>query len=143
MVNHTPTLDRTFAALADPIRRQVVTRLLTHSATASELAGDHAISLPGFLKHLRVLEDAGLVRSEKVGRARICRVNAAPLQEAEAWMTEQRQFWEKQLDSLARYLEQSGKESLEWPKRRIASKSDADSRRRPNASTRRGPRPRR
>jgi DNA-binding transcriptional ArsR family regulator len=104
MVNH--SLDQTFSALADPIRRSVVTRLAAGEESVSALADGHPISLPAFLKHVRVLERAGLVRTVKRGRVRRCRLDAARLREAEGWLQEHRLFWERQLHSLERFLRQ-------------------------------------
>ncbi|MCI0686913.1 MAG: metalloregulator ArsR/SmtB family transcription factor, partial [Sporichthyaceae bacterium] len=104
MVNHQPALDRTFAALADPVRRAVLERLRNGEATVSELAHPHPISLPAFLKHVGVLRRAGLVSDRKVGRERRCRLAAQPLEAAGNWITQYRRFWGRQLDSLERYL---------------------------------------
>lgn len=97
-------LDAAFQALSDPIRRSVLVQLVRGEAAVSELAGGYAISLPAFLKHVRVLESAGLVSTRKVGRVRYCRHAPSQLAAAEAWMREHRQFWELQLDRLDRYL---------------------------------------
>jgi DNA-binding transcriptional ArsR family regulator len=86
MVQYSTTVDRTFAALADPTRRAVVERLGSGSATISELAEPFGISLTGMKKHVRILEDAGLVTTEKVGRARRCSLAPRPLVHVEAWM---------------------------------------------------------
>jgi len=104
MVNHAP-LSNTFAALADPTRRAVVERLARQGeASVSELAFDHDMSLPAFLKHVRVLEDAGLLTSAKTGRVRRCRLAPRGLAEAERWLHAHRAFWEGQLRSLDRFL---------------------------------------
>lgn len=83
-------LDSLFHALADPTRRAVVQRLVRGEATASELAGPFAMALPSFMKHLRVLEAAGLIATEKKGRARVCSLSPAGLARAEAWFEAQR-----------------------------------------------------
>ena len=98
-------LDRTFAALADPTRRAILLRLAQGETTVSELAGPFAVSLPAISRHLRVLERAGLLQQYKVGRVRRCRLQAAPLQQANGWLDFYRQFWAGQLDALADYLE--------------------------------------
>jgi len=104
MVNYQPLTD-TFAALADPTRRAVVERLATRGeAPVSALASEHEMSLPAFLKHVRVLERAGLLTTSKVGRVRRCRLAPLPLAEAERWMHAHRAFWEAQLESLDRFL---------------------------------------
>jgi DNA-binding transcriptional ArsR family regulator len=86
MVQYSTTVDRTFAALADPTRRAVVERLGSGSATISELAEPFGISLTGMKKHVRILEEAGLVTTEKVGRSRRCSLAPRPLANVEAWM---------------------------------------------------------
>ena len=98
------SLDQTFGALADPIRRSVVTRLASGGESVSALAAGHSISLPAFMKHVRVLERAGLVRTVKRGRVRHCQLDAARLDEAERWLQDHRIFWERQLASLERFL---------------------------------------
>ena len=100
------TLDRVFAALADPTRRGVLDSLSGGSLGVSELAAPHGMSLPGFMKHLRVLEDAGLIAREKEGRVVSCELSAAPMKVASAWMLRYEKFWSDNLDSLARYLYQ-------------------------------------
>jgi DNA-binding transcriptional ArsR family regulator len=100
------TLDRVFAALADPTRRQVLDALGQGSLAVSELAAPHGMSLPGFMKHLRVLEDAGLIARNKEGRVVSCELSAAPMQQAAAWMQRYERFWSEKLDALARYLYQ-------------------------------------
>jgi DNA-binding transcriptional ArsR family regulator len=101
------SLDQTFSALADPIRRSVVSRLTAGEESVSGLAAGHPISLPAFMKHVRVLERAGLVRTVKRGRVRHCRLDAVRLAEAETWLQEHRIFWERQLASLERFLRQN------------------------------------
>ena len=102
MVNQ--SLDRVFQALADPTRRGMVERLVRGPASVSELSRPLAMSLPAVMQHLQVLEDAGLVRSEKTGRVRTCRVEPDALRAAEAWVTGQRTAWETRLDRLGDYL---------------------------------------
>ena len=107
MVNHMvqqERLDRVFAALADPTRRQVLTRLGTGPATIGELAAPAAMSLTGMTKHVRVLEGAGLVVTEKVGRARRCRLGEERLEDAMAWIGFYQRLWERRLDGLEAYL---------------------------------------
>lgn len=98
-------LDRTFAALADPIRRAIVARLARGEATVGELAEPFAVSRPAISKHLRVLERAGLVRRTPEGRISRCELDASPMQAAAAWVERYRVFWEGRLDALSRYLE--------------------------------------
>ena len=97
-------LDLAFQALADPARRSMVERLTRGTASVSELAAPLAMSLPAVMQHLQVLEAAGLVRSEKVGRVRTCRIEAATLQLAETWISERRAAWLARFDRLADYL---------------------------------------
>ncbi|KNG94923.1 ArsR/SmtB family transcription factor [Pseudaestuariivita atlantica] len=94
-------LDSFFGAMADPTRRAVIERLTQGPAPVSELHAPHDIALPTFLKHLRKLEDAGLVRSEKRGRVRTVHIEAAPLAVAEDWLARQRRVWEGRLDRLS------------------------------------------
>ncbi|MDM0046027.1 metalloregulator ArsR/SmtB family transcription factor [Variovorax dokdonensis] len=99
-------LDRVFAALADRTRRGVLQALGTGEHTVSELAEPHGMSLTGFMKHLRVLEDAGLVARTKQGRVVSCVLSPAPLQEAAVWLSRYEQFWTERFDALGRYLDQ-------------------------------------
>lgn len=108
MVKHVPNqrgaLDRVFRALADGTRRDMVERLVRGPATVGELAAPTHMSLPAILQHLRVLEDAGLVRTEKHGRVRTCQIEPAALRTAENWIGGQRTAWEHQLDALGELL---------------------------------------
>ncbi|CAB3639346.1 ArsR/SmtB family transcription factor [Achromobacter pestifer] len=97
-------LDRIFSALADGTRRRVLADLEQGTASVSELARPHAMSLPAFLKHLRVLEDAGLIARAKDGRVVSCTLSPEPMQAASNWLARYEKFWNGQLDSLARYL---------------------------------------
>ncbi|MCZ6452911.1 MAG: metalloregulator ArsR/SmtB family transcription factor [Alphaproteobacteria bacterium] len=105
MVNYSP-LDRTFAALADPTRRAILSRLALGEANVSELAEPFTISLPAISKHLRVLEDAGLLVRRKEGRTHHCHLRTDPLGDAVEWIEEARRFWGDRLDALAELLEQ-------------------------------------
>jgi DNA-binding transcriptional ArsR family regulator len=104
MLNQSAALDRMFQALADPTRRVMVERLARGPASVSELAKPLTMSLPGVVQHLAVLEASGLVRSEKVGRVRTCRIDPKALQTAEQWITARRTIWERRLDRLGEYL---------------------------------------
>jgi DNA-binding transcriptional ArsR family regulator len=106
MLNQGPALDRMFHALADPTRRAVVERLTRGPASLSELAKPLRMSLPSVLQHLQVLEASGLIRSEKVGRVRTCRIEPAALRSAEDWIAGQRALWEGRLDQLDVYLKE-------------------------------------
>jgi DNA-binding transcriptional ArsR family regulator len=104
MLNQRAPLDRLFQALADPTRRGMVERLSRGPAPVSELARPLAMSLPAVVQHLQVLEASGLVRSEKVGRVRTCRIEPTALRTAERWIAERRTSWERRLDRLGEYL---------------------------------------
>jgi DNA-binding transcriptional ArsR family regulator len=93
-----------FQALADPSRRIMVERLSAGSATVTELAQPFDMTLAAVVQHVQVLEASGLVRSEKVGRVRTCRLQPAALQRAERWIADRRGTWERSLDRLGDYL---------------------------------------
>lgn len=97
-------LDLTFQALADPARRTMVERLSRGPASVSELAKPLAMTLSAVVQHLAVLEASGLVRSQKVGRVRTCRIQPDALQSAERWISERRASWERRLDRLGAFL---------------------------------------
>lgn len=104
-------LDKTFAALADPARRAMVERLTQGPASVSELARPLPMSLPAAMLHLKVLEESGLVKSEKVGRVRTCRIEPQMLSQAEIWVSERRRMWERNFDRLDAYLDQTKMEN--------------------------------
>lgn len=104
MLNQLPALDRVFQALADPTRRVIVERLSRGPATVSELAKPFAMSLPAVVQHLQVLETSGLIKSDKVGRVRTCRIDPETISLAEKWINERRTSWERRLDRLGAYL---------------------------------------
>jgi DNA-binding transcriptional ArsR family regulator len=99
-----PPVGRVFHALADPTRMAIVEQLSRGPASVSELARPLAISLPGVLQHIAVLEGDGLVRSEKVGRVRTCRIEPAALRAAGDWVAQRREMWERSFDRLGDYL---------------------------------------
>ena len=99
-----PDLDRTFAALSDPTRRAIVAQLATGETALSDLAEPFEMSLTAVSKHVRVLDEAGLVSVSKRGRTRYCRLEAEPMKAASDWLDDYRKFWVGQLDALARYL---------------------------------------
>jgi len=103
----TKTLDRTFAALADPTRRRILAHLARGNHRVTHLARRHDMSLPAVSKHLRVLEKAGLLRRRRYGRVHEMQLDAEPLKKAAAWVEEYRKFWEGSLDRLAAYLEKT------------------------------------
>jgi DNA-binding transcriptional ArsR family regulator len=104
-------LSRTFSALADPSRRAILARLSLGEANVSELAEPllQTMSLPAVTKHLKVLENAGLVTKGRQAQWRPCKLNGEPLQEAVTWMEQYRLAWEDQLDRLDVYLKQKSK----------------------------------
>ena len=104
-------LDRTFAALADPTRRRILTQLAKGEECVTELARPHAMSLAAVSKHLVVLEKAGLVKRRRDGRVHSLALEAKPMKEAQAWLERYRKFWEGNLDQFEKYLDklQTGK----------------------------------
>lgn len=101
-------LDLTFAALADPTRRSILTRLAEGEATVNELAEPFAVSLPAISRHLKVLERAGLVVRSREAQWRPSRLQAEPLDEAVQWMQARKQTWESRMDRLDAHLRQKG-----------------------------------
>jgi DNA-binding transcriptional ArsR family regulator len=114
MVKHgtaAPDLDLVFAALSDPTRRRILSLLARAEFCVTELARSFSISLPAISKHLRVLENAGLIRRERDGRVHRLRLEAKPMRDAAAWIESYRGFWEGQFDALADYLKQQEKKA--------------------------------
>jgi DNA-binding transcriptional ArsR family regulator len=134
MVNYqAATLDRTFAALADPTRRALLARLDEEdSVSVSELARPFPVSLPAIMKHLDVLSDAGLIVRTKTGRTVACQLTPAPMEQAMNWLAHYERYWTEQLDRLAAFLEED-----KW-QASPASSSSADSKPRRKKSTKRG-----
>jgi len=119
MVKYYERLDSTFRALADPTRRAILATLMLGESSITKLAEPYRMSLPAVMKHIRVLEQAGLVAQKKIGRTRHCRLAAEPLKEAEQWISQYRRFWEGTLDALERFLSQpetqsESKEDQKW-----------------------------
>jgi DNA-binding transcriptional ArsR family regulator len=104
MLDQTIDLDRTFQALADRSRRSMVERLTSGPTSVSELARPLAMSLAAVLQHVQVLEACGVVKTEKVGRTRMCRIEPAAITAAEQWFTDRRRDWESRLDRLGDVL---------------------------------------
>lgn len=104
MANQLFQLDQIFAALADPTRRAIVMRLCAGEASVGELADPFEMALPSFMKHIHVLEESGLVQSEKSGRVRTCRLSPHALIGAEDWFQQQRAIWEARLDRFEAYV---------------------------------------
>jgi DNA-binding transcriptional ArsR family regulator len=132
MVKYSATLDSTFGALADPTRRAILASLMLGETSISALAEPHRMSLPAVMKHLRVLENSGLVSQKKIGRTRFCRLSPTPLKQAEDWIAQYRRFWEGAFDSLERFLSQDPppekqteqqKEKQSWPHRNRSRKT--------------------
>ena len=117
MLNQQTALDRVYHALADPGRRVMVERLSRGPASVTELAKPLAMSLPAVVQHLQVLEASGLVRSEKAGRVRTCRLDPSALSPAEQWIEQRRTGWDRRLDRLGAFLAATG----DKPKKGIRS----------------------
>jgi DNA-binding transcriptional ArsR family regulator len=105
MLNKDQQLDLMFQALADPTRRAMLDRLSKGPASVSELAKPLPMSLPAVVQHLQVLEQSGLVKTEKVGRVRTCTLDATAMSRAEKWINDRRQGWETRLDRLGDLLD--------------------------------------
>jgi DNA-binding transcriptional ArsR family regulator len=105
-IGYVSPLDATFAALADPTRRAILARLTLGEASVMELAKPFAMSQPAISKHLKVLERAGLVSRGRDAQRRPCRLEAAPLAEADGWLDAYRRFWEESYDRLDAVLEE-------------------------------------
>ncbi|MFI5269010.1 MAG: ArsR/SmtB family transcription factor [Chloroflexota bacterium] len=105
-------LDLMFQALADPSRRLMVDRLSRGPASVSQLAEPLDMSLPGVVQHLQVLEAAGLVKTEKIGRVRSCTLDTTAMSLAERWINDRRTQWERRLDRLGDFLEQTKDDAL-------------------------------
>jgi len=110
MLDH-QALDRVFHALSDPSRRAMVHRLSRGPASVSELAEPLDMTLAAVVQHLQVLEDSGVVRTEKIGRVRTCRIEPAVLAGAEDWIAKRRALWERRLDRLGDLLAERKKQS--------------------------------
>ncbi len=102
-------LDAIFAALAHPIRRAILEQISGGDATVGELAEPHRVSLPAISRHLRVLEEAGLILIEPEGRVHRIQIDAVPLSAAFGWLTRYRVLWEDRFDRLAEHLERKAR----------------------------------
>lgn len=107
MLYQTIDLDRTFQALADKSRRTMVERLTLGAASVSELAEPLSMSLAAVVQHVQVLEACGVVKTEKVGRTRMCRIEGAAMAAAEQWIGDRRRGWEARLDRLGDVLHEA------------------------------------
>jgi DNA-binding transcriptional ArsR family regulator len=106
MLNHQISLDRAFHALADPTRRAIVDQLSRGQASVSELARPLRITLAAVVQHIQVLEEGGVIRTEKTGRVRTCRVEPQALAIVEQWLSKRRRAWEGHFDRLGAVLEE-------------------------------------
>ncbi len=104
MVENSETLDRVFFAMADPTRRAIVAALARKRSTVTEIAAPFPVSLNAISKHILVLERAGLVERQIIGRQHHCRLNPAPLRSASAWLDHYRKFWDVRLNALERHI---------------------------------------
>ena len=107
MVHFSTSLNEAFTAFADPTRRGILERLGRREASITELADAFDMTLTGVKKHVRLLEDAGLVRTEKIGRVRTCRLGPRRLAEEAAWITQYQQILDARLDRLGEFLERT------------------------------------
>lgn len=105
MAKYSADLDRAFSALADPTRRAIVSHLCDGPRTVSELSEPFDLALPSLLKHVRVLEESGLISSEKTGRVRTCRIEQDALQATEAWIHQHVAAWERRLDRMEAHIQ--------------------------------------
>lgn len=104
MAKFSTDLDRAFSALADPTRRAIVSRLCEGPRSISELSEPFEMALPSLLKHVQVLEQSGLISSEKTGRVRTCRIERHALEATEAWIHQHVSAWEKRLDRMEAHI---------------------------------------
>jgi DNA-binding transcriptional ArsR family regulator len=117
MLNQSATLDPVFRALSDPSRREMLEQLSLGPASVSQLAQPLEMTLSAVVQHLAILESSGLVRSEKVGRVRTCRLESVPMRSAEAWFSGQRERWERRLDRLGELLREDDDRTHTHPHR--------------------------
>jgi len=110
MLNHSSNLDLAFQALADPTRRAIVARLARGPASVKEIAAPLPMTLPAVMQHLALLENSGLVASEKRGRVRTCRIEPERFYACERWFSAQRVEWESRLDRLEAYLAETSEQ---------------------------------
>ena len=103
MTNQSQHLDRLFHALSDATRRAIVLRLSQGPASVTELSKPFEMAMPTLLQHIRVLEDSGLIGTEKVGRVRTCEINQKAFDATQSWLERQRTIWEDRLDRLEAY----------------------------------------
>ena len=111
MAQYQTQLDGIFQALADPTRRAVIGRLGRGPASVGELAQPFAMALPSFMKHIHMLEDAGLIRTSKQGRVRTCQIDRGRLAVVDRWLDEQRAIWEGRTDRLEQFVTGNDKDT--------------------------------
>ena len=111
MAQYQTQLDGIFQALADPTRRAVIGRLGRGPASVGELAQPFAMALPSFMKHIHMLEDAGLIRTSKQGRVRTCQIDRGRLAAVDRWLDEQRAIWEGRTDRLEQFVTGNDKDT--------------------------------
>ena len=111
MANYSETLDGVFGALADPTRRRMVAELGRSPASVGELARSSPMALPSFMKHVRMLENAGLIRTSKSGRVRTCSLDRERLAAVDGWLAEQRKIWEERTDRLDAFVTRASEEA--------------------------------
>ena len=104
MAQYSPTLDSVFGALSDPTRRLVIGKLGSGPASVGELARSSPMTLPSFMKHIRILERTGLIRTAKAGRVRTCTLDRDRLAAVDGWLAEQRAIWEGRTDRLEQFV---------------------------------------
>jgi len=118
----TDQLSATFAALADPTRRAILSRLTSGATSVTELAEPHDMSLPAISKHLRVLERSGLIERGREAQWRPCRLKAKPMKEAVDWLENYRRHWEESLDRLDAYLQELQQKAPERKPRKVSAR---------------------
>ena len=106
MLNQSTAIDRVFAALADPTRRAIVSRLSRGPASVSEIAAPLSMSLAAVVQHIQILEEGAVIRTQKQGRVRTCHIELAALASVEQWLKDRRLMWESQFDRLGEVLRQ-------------------------------------
>jgi DNA-binding transcriptional ArsR family regulator len=111
MVNYSDELSQAFSALGDPTRREILKRVAQGGVSLSRLAESRGVTPAAILKHVRVLKQAGLVQTHKVGRVRQCTLQARPMRKMARWIAEYESLWEARFDRLASHLQQSGGKS--------------------------------
>jgi DNA-binding transcriptional ArsR family regulator len=123
-------LDNTFAALADPTRRAILSRLASGEASVTELAEPFEMSMPAISKHLKVLERAGLIARGREAQRRPCRLNPQPLRDVSDWVEHYRQFWEQSLDRLEEYLREMQTQEIQTLPKQAQHKQAQEDRKR-------------